>query len=314
MGDVRTCNYSPKSWLARSMERFQSARPNSIELDIKVPVRHSHSPARLARWALERSARPTTFAARWRRATARHRVPHRRSLVVCCVGADTPEYQSFVTRARDFDVCLISYEPGKVDLSDAAADYVLEHVGFKYPNVRLALEQFELLQRYDYVWLPDADLRITSSEVSQLFAIARKFELDVCQPALKQLPDVNGNYSWDITVAQPDLVLRYTNFVEIMCPLFSARALDRLLWTFDLCQSGWGLDALWPKILPNGTFAIIDAINVEHARPVSSEFWALPNGLTPQQELAAILREHCLDHPSPRNFGHVPNRHGESLL
>jgi hypothetical protein len=63
---------------------------------------------------------------------------------------------------------------------------------------------------------------------------------------------------------------RRVGFVEIMVPGFRREALELLLPTLDLTDTGWGwgLDSLWPKLLGYENVGIIDGITVTHTRPV----------------------------------------------
>ena len=55
-----------------------------------------------------------------------------------------------------------------------------------------------------------------------------------------------------------------------MLPTFRSEVLSDMLWTLDLMSTGWGfgLDALWPKLLDYKGVYIIDAEAVAHTRPV----------------------------------------------
>ncbi len=68
------------------------------------------------------------------------------------------------------------------------------------------------------------------------------------------------------------MALRYVNFVEMMCPFFSASALRRAAPLFSL---GWesGIDLIWCSLLPDPLMkcAVIDAVEVRHTRPVGKE-------------------------------------------
>lgn len=57
--------------------------------------------------------------------------------------------------------------------------------------------------------------------------------------------------------------------VEIMCPMLSASALDKVFATFDddRCVCGWGLDSVWPSMLSPKGVAVVDSVEVEHTRP-----------------------------------------------
>ena len=75
------------------------------------------------------------------------------------------------------------------------------------------------------------------------------------------------------------------------------QTLMNLFQTFDLSQSGWGLDLLWAKMLDNDKIAIIDDVNVIHTRPVGKDY--IINGkkrfkLNPKDELTMFMRKYNL--------------------
>ena len=65
-------------------------------------------------------------------------------------------------------------------------------------------------------------------------------------------------------------MIRYTDFVEIMCPLLINHLVEKTLeWIdHDDVQSGFGIDSLWANHLNYRNMAIIDYISVIHTRPV----------------------------------------------
>lgn len=67
-------------------------------------------------------------------------------------------------------------------------------------------------------------------------------------------------------------IVRYTNFVEIMCPLLSNKLLEKTYqWiNYDDVQSGFGIDTLWPTYLNNEKIGVIDYISAIHTRPVGN--------------------------------------------
>ena len=93
---------------------------------------------------------------------------------------------------------------------------------------------------------------------------ARSNDLDLAQPAIL------GHPGLEITKPRDGCILRYTNFVEVMSPVFSQRALARVRDTFGESVSGWGLSALWSARLPYPEYkqAIVDKVRVTHTTPV----------------------------------------------
>jgi hypothetical protein len=120
-----------------------------------------------------------------------------------------------------------------------------------------------LIAQYDHVAFVCDDIVAAQADWDRLFGM----RLDLAQPA------VRGHLSHAITAPVDGCLLRFTNFVEIMCPVFSRRALARVKSSFCESRSGWGLDLVWPQWLQglqgqNARIAIVDAVQVEHGRPL----------------------------------------------
>ena len=66
--------------------------------------------------------------------------------------------------------------------------------------------------------------------------------------------------------------VRYTNFVEIMCPLLKNFVLKKMfkLMDNDIVQSGFYLDTIWSHMVRYKRVAVIDYISVIHTRPVGT--------------------------------------------
>jgi hypothetical protein len=90
--------------------------------------------------------------------------------------------------------------------------------------------------------------------------------------------------------------MRFTNFVEIMCPCFSRHALELCRPYFRENRSGWGLDFLFPKLLgfPNRSIGIVDAATIIHTRPVGGPLHKLvrESGSSPSEDLDRLRAVH----------------------
>jgi hypothetical protein len=109
-------------------------------------------------------------------------------------------------------------------------------------------------------------------------------------------------------VHSPSFSARFTDFVELMGPVFSRRFLERCLPTFDANLSGWGLSFVWPRMLGEGLqrCAIIDDATVTHTRPFGGPTYDLLRrlGRNPLDEFRELMRRHGLREDA------VPNIHG----
>jgi hypothetical protein len=193
-------------------------------------------------------------------------MPNTANLIVVRAGDHSlhPEWIA-EPRLKNFDL-LVSYYGDTPDRYREHADVYDAAKGLKWPEIdRLVRGRRELLERYAAVWFPDDDLRADTRAIARMFDLFHASRLWLAQPALR-----SGSYwSHFITLEQPGLSWRYTNFVEIMAPLFSAAALQRCAPTFSESASGWGLDWVWPHVLghPGDRIGILDETTVVHTRP-----------------------------------------------
>jgi hypothetical protein len=105
----------------------------------------------------------------------------------------------------------------------------------------------------------DDDLLMSASAISRLFEIRAQYDLWLVQPAF--VP--HGKISHSITEMRRATILRYTNFVEVGCPLFRKDKLDRFMQAYDPSLVGWGVDSWFLQVLGpklEGKVAIVDAV------------------------------------------------------
>jgi hypothetical protein len=125
----------------------------------------------------------------------------------------------------------------------------------------------EFLDQYEFIALFDDDISTTKDSINRLFGIARSYRLDTCQPALSW----DTYFSYAATLVCRRHQLRYTNTVEMMCPVFASHQLARALPLFSLGFET-GIDLLWTRLSSNPWFryAIVDDVVVSHTRPVGT--------------------------------------------
>ena len=188
---------------------------------------------------------------------------------------------------RLYDVAVNDYsgEPG----TEPRAEHAFAEPRHKWPAIAVNLPR--LGRSYRFYGFIDDDIEASTTLLNRLFLAGEALALDLYQPALT--PESFASHA---SVRQEARSLaRRDDFVEIMNPFFSHRALVAFRDLFGQTESGWGLDVVWslaaPKLgLSMGT---VDACAVAHRRPLSSEGWRLSNGLTPREEMHAFLRMHA---------------------
>ncbi len=138
--------------------------------------------------------------------------------------------------------------------------------GPKLAGLRALLKAWAGWRDYRYVMLADDDLLMTEPVVTAFFAGCADLGAKLAQPALTE----NSSTGHIMVYRNAAFFDRRVSFVEIMLPCFRTDVLAELLWTLDLTETGWGwgLDALWPKLLGYEDVVIIDATPAFHTRPV----------------------------------------------
>ncbi len=216
----------------------------------------------------------------------------RKTLVIVRAG-DSSLHEGWLAGCedRDWDL-LVSYfgdDPQRFRGDDVRR---IDAKGPKWPALHaLITELAHEIGAYEYVWLPDDDLACDKATINRIFALCRDHRLELAQPALS--PDSHLGHA--ITLRNRSFRLRFTNFVEIMAPCFSAEFLRRCTPSFGENLSGWGLDYLWPSWVSDaGRIAILDAAIVRHTRPVGGpNYQALTErGFTARDELLQLTAKY----------------------
>lgn len=190
--------------------------------------------------------------------------PNSKHLVFSSVG-DNARVHHWLKGPRNFDlwICYYGNEKNKYE---AVSDYCINRKGGKFPNLHYVYQHWKsILNHYQAIFVIDDDIIIKSEDIDRLFEILERYDLWLLQPAF----DPIGKISHPITKVNPFAFLRYTNFVEVTCPLFRKDKLDAFLKIYDPGLVGWGvdywfIDALGPKI--QGKVAVVDAISCINPR------------------------------------------------
>jgi hypothetical protein len=184
---------------------------------------------------------------------------------------DNSLFKHWVKNSPNFDLVLLYYGDN-IDIATSYTSYT-PHVyiakGEKYHLIKSFIQDnINFISQYEHIWLPDDDVEISTKEINKLFELAKKYSLYISQPAM------DGYVSHEITKPVPNSLLRYTNFVEVLAPLFNQETLLKIYNTFDLNYSSWGYDYLWPYLLgyPQNKIAIIDDIVMTHTKPVGQNY------------------------------------------
>lgn len=193
----------------------------------------------------------------------------RRFLLISRVGCDSLHEEWLApAEERDFDVLISAYD------RRVAPPVACPSIFFEYREGRkvagygeILRDHRELIAGYDYVALFDDDLLIDAGGLTRLFSTIADHKLKIAQPAL----DHSSFFTYGCLLRHSAFLLRYTTYVEMMCPIFRS---DILLTLTPLFQLGFesGIDLIWSGLVHGGPhdFAVIDAYPVCHTRRVGT--------------------------------------------
>jgi hypothetical protein len=189
-----------------------------------------------------------------------------RDLVIARVGRNSL-HRSWIDagQPRDWDLYLCPFQELAPQTGlDCTVGEVIP--GAKWTGLRTLLKQWDGWRDYDHIWFPDDDILASQDTISAMFEAAAALQFKLFAPALQE----NSYYGHYIIMQNRNFFARRVGFVEIMVPGFSRAALEELLHTLDLSESGWGwgLDPLWAKLLDYQDLGILDGTPVLHTRPV----------------------------------------------
>ena len=217
---------------------------------------------------------------------------HRRNLVIVRAG-DASLHPGWLAGPGDRNWDLVVNYFGKDPDIYRGDDVVrIDSTGPKWtPLQELLIDHPQYFKQYDYIWLPDDDLEMSKRDMNRFFEICAEHRLELAQPSLTSDSPMNHPLLINNTASR----IRFTNFIEVMAPCFSAACLERVLPTFSETQSGWGIDWLWPPLVLNreSGIAIVDDVVIRHTRPLGGPNYDAmrARGESPLDELLKFQRE-----------------------
>lgn len=186
--------------------------------------------------------------------------------VISAVGKDSFHHK-WISENPRFDLHLIVYD-NSYDEYKNDAKLISQSKGYKFQLVyQHLMSNPGIINEYDYFYIPDDDIYINTENIHRLFEYMIEYGLAIAQPALS-----HSYYTFPHTLRQPNSIIRFTNFVEIMQPCFSKDALKKVLFTFNENESGWSIDYHWGELIDYHKYnmAIIDDIISVHTRSIQS--------------------------------------------
>jgi hypothetical protein len=191
-------------------------------------------------------------------------------------------FTNFTHPERNFDVALNDYS-GRGEGMDGA-EWQFQETGHKWEIA--ARNLLKIPVAYEFYAFFDNDIEISLLELNLLFDVGESFGFELFQCSLTE----DSITAYPHLKNRADSLVRRTNFVEIMMPVFSHEGLIKCVHTFADSESGWGLDVVWPMYVKD--MGLVDMIQARHAGQIVSGAWKLRNGLSPHAEMEAVVAKH----------------------
>lgn len=103
--------------------------------------------------------------------------------VLITIGASSL-HRKWIKKKSLFDLHLIVYDDS-YELFKNDSPYVTASKGYKFKLIYNCLyNNPDLIDQYDYFYMPDDDVSITSTNIQKLFRFMKKHQLVLAQPAI----------------------------------------------------------------------------------------------------------------------------------
>jgi hypothetical protein len=187
----------------------------------------------------------------------------RKNLLFTSVGNNTDFYKNWLGSNRNYDVWVVYYDDNQQNYEkyQSMVDRLWSFKGSKFQNFHtIYKDYYNDLMNYDRFLIIDDDIIMSTEDINNLFLISEQFGLSICQPGFIK---GKSKISHNITTSEPNVFLKYTNFVEVNTPLFNKKSLLNLMKYYDRSLIGWGIDYLyiWANNMNSkDKFAVIDSI------------------------------------------------------
>jgi len=181
-----------------------------------------------------------------------------RNLVFTSAG-DRSNLRLWLQGRWNFDLWVCYYGDRSGTYQDVADRYTARK-GSKFQNIHhLYMEDPSVFHSYEAVMVMDDDVVISGKAISRLFDLRNERDLWLLQPAFRS----RGKISHEITRVNPRTLLRFTNFVEMTCPLFRMDKFEKFMRAYDPELVGWGMDWWFTEVLGDdvaGKIAVVDGV------------------------------------------------------
>lgn len=173
------------------------------------------------------------------------------SLMFCSVGQPLPTEGKYVDNhwrrtdreKRLYETFIVNYnhESGFVP-EEYSYDDCANKKGYKWPLAfdMLKLDPQYLMDTYEYIGIWDDDVQTSIEAVNHGLVMAYNLGAKIWQLSLSKESETR----WDFLKNDPELAFSFTNFAEIMCPVYHTSLIPMMIefWSMYDFKMGWGFD------------------------------------------------------------------------
>lgn len=159
---------------------------------------------------------------------------------------------------RNYQILAVQY--GDFVPEEGTYDDLIVMKGFKWTIAKELYKKFDFTD-WEYVAFYDDDVVLSYNNMNESFDLAKQNNFKAFQISLSS----GSESQWKCTQHMQGIDFAYTNFIEIMCPVFNRSVLPKFM---DLVNSydvfcGWGLDYVLSEYL-NIDPVVIHSIQMYH--------------------------------------------------
>jgi hypothetical protein len=166
---------------------------------------------------------------------------------------------------RRWDLVIAYYGDNDHEFSEItkASSYAFRTKGAKFQNLKKLVERHpQFFAPYSHVWVCDDDIKMSSAQIEEAFAITERFDFWVAQPAFRPEGKISH---WITCYAGAHCDYRIVNYVEMGVPIFRRDKFSEFLSVYDGSLAGYGVEIWYTNFFKANEFgrlAIIDKVQV----------------------------------------------------
>lgn len=172
---------------------------------------------------------------------------------------DVKDHWRWVRPELNYNILVVKYSD-EFEPEFGSYDELFVQKGFKWTLAKYLWKQIDLTD-WEYVAFYDDDVIMDWQSMNRSFEIAKENNFKAFQVSLA----AGSESQWPCTRNLPQTSYAYTNFIEVMCPVFSRSVLPdvmKLIHAYDIF-TGWGLDYVLSEYL-DSKLAVIHEVEMFH--------------------------------------------------